>query len=142
MHPAQLTYSHDPSLNPAAGSKLHAVALVHPNTKQERKSHDPSLLVAEGSKLHAAGFVHPGSAKTSWLGIHAKTETIRHARKRMLRREAFRRSVGREERESRRNEKSMGLCFVFELDKIRKKPFECYDKGNERDYAVDEPASG
>ena len=60
----------------------------------------------------------------------------------MLGKEAFRRSVGREERESRRNEKSMGLCFVFELDKIRKKPFECYDKDNERDYAVDEHVSG
>ena len=35
----------------------------------------------------------------------------------------------------------MGLCFVFELDKIRKKPFECYDKGNERNYAVDEQPS-
>ena len=56
----------------------------------------------------------------------------------MLSKEASRRSEEREERESRRNEKSMGLCFVCEHDKIRKKPFECYDKINELNYTIDE----
>ena len=80
--------------------------------------------VALGSKLQAAGLLHPGSAHASEAG--AKSIQIPRAIVRQPRRDQkeFAAVEEREDFESRVNKKLMSSCFVFELDKIRKKTHE------------------
>ena len=55
----QLTKSHDPSLNVASGSKLHADGLLQPNTMQLKKSQEPSLVVAQHRSCMPERMVQP-----------------------------------------------------------------------------------
>ena len=94
--------------------------------------------VALGSKLQAAGLLHPGSAHASEAG--AKRIQIPRAIVRQPRRDQkeFEVVEEREDFESRENKQLMGSCFVFELDKIRKKTYESSILTHERLTLLDE----
>ena len=105
---------------------------MHPKTRHDKKSQEPSLDVALGSKLQAAGLLQPGSAHAS--EAEAKSIQIPSAIVRQPRRDQkeFAAVEEREDFESRVNKQLMSSCFVFELDKIRKKTHESLISPHER----------
>ena len=114
------------------------MGLVQPKTRHDRKSHEPSLDVALGSKLQAAGLLHPGSAHASVAG--AKSIQIPRAIVRQPRRDQkeFAAMEEWEDFESRVYKQLMISCFVFELDKIRKKTHEGSFLAHEQVILLDE----